>query len=103
MIDLKPEYIDILCRIFDSYCPISEIWAYGSRVYGDDHDGSDLDLVVMSFNGSQKRLSELKRLIADSDLPFLVDIVEYDCLPLPFQREIQKKGIRFYPKIHNYD
>ena len=92
---LKPEYINALCRIFDSYCPKSEIWAYGSRVYGDNHVGSDLDLVVMIFEPT-KRISELKKLISNSDLPFLVDITEYNSLPLSFQKEIREKGIVFY-------
>jgi len=96
MIDLKPEYINTLCRIFDSYCPEAEIWAYGSRVDGDSHDGSDLDIAVMSFNSSQKRISELKQLISNSNLPFLVDITEYNSLPESFQKEIRKKGIVFY-------
>ena len=98
VIDLKPAYVNTLCRIFDSYCPKSEIWAYGSRVYGDNHNGSDLDLVVMSFNSSQNKMSELKQLISDSNLPFLVDITEYSSLPESFQKEVRKKGIVFYPR-----
>lgn len=95
MIDLNREHINTLRRIFDSYCPKSEIWAYGSRVSGCNHNGSDLDLVVMIFEPT-KRISELKKLISNSDIPFLVDITEFGSLPLSFQKEIQENGIVFY-------
>lgn len=40
---IKPYQQKILTDIFDVYCPNAEIWAYGSRVGGDAHSGSDLD------------------------------------------------------------
>lgn len=49
----------MLTDIFDSYCPDAEIWAYGSRVNGDAHDGSDLDLTVKSFNSDNKDIPTL--------------------------------------------
>ena len=51
---LRPQYLKILTDIFESYCPEAEIWAYGSRVKGDAHEGSDLDMVVKSFNSNKK-------------------------------------------------
>ena len=47
---IKPEYFKMLTDIFDSYCPNAEIWAYGSRIKNEAHQGSDLDLVVKNFN-----------------------------------------------------
>ena len=96
MIDLNTKYISILKQIFDTYCKNAEIWAYGSRVNGDCHNGSDLDLVVASYNEHGKNLSELKRLINESDIPILVDISEFDTLPKSFQNEIRKNKIIFY-------
>ena len=96
MIDLNTKYISILKQIFDTYCKNAEIWAYGSRVNGDCHNGSDLDLVVVSYNEHGKNLSELKRLINESDIPILVDISEFDTLPKSFQNEIRKNKIIFY-------
>lgn len=95
-LNLKPEYAEELRKIFRAYCPKAEIWAYGSRLDGDSHDGSDLDLVVANFNDSQKNISKLKQIIIDSDIPFLVDIFELNKLPLTFQNEIRKKYIVFY-------
>ena len=73
-----------------------EIWAYGSRLKGNCHSGSDLDLVVKNFNDEGKYLYELKELLNDSDIPFLIDIQEFDYLPKSFQQEIEKSYIRIF-------
>lgn len=90
---IEPKYLKMLTDIFDSYCPNAEIWAYGSRIKGEAHDGSDLDLVVKSFNSDDAYLFELKELINESNVPFLVDIHEFDKLPQSFQDEIKKDYI----------
>ena len=35
-----------------------KLWAYGSRVDGEAHDGSDLDLVLISKDGEKVEISE---------------------------------------------
>ncbi len=96
MINLKPKHASELRKIFEEYCPDAEIWAYGSRVDGDSHDGSDLDLTVIDFHDSQKSISELKQIFTDSDIPFLIDICEFQRLPLSFQNEIKRKYMVLY-------
>ncbi len=98
MINIKQKYLNELYKIFQEYCPKAEIWAYGSRINGDSHSGSDLDLTVKSFNDDKKYLSDLKDLLNDSDIPFLIDITEYEKLPETFQKEIKKSYIKLYPK-----
>ena len=93
---IKPQYLQILLEIFKSYCPDAEIWAYGSRINGEAHEASDLDLVVKSFNDENKSLSVLKELINDSDIPIIVDILEFDKIPLSFQKEIEKDYISIF-------
>lgn len=93
---LKPEHKKMLFDIFDKYCPNAEIWAYGSRLDGDAHSGSDLDLIVKSFGSDECYLYELKELINDSNIPFIVDILEFDKLPKSFQHEILNHYIVLY-------
>ncbi len=93
---IKPEHFKMLTDIFDGYCPDAEIWAYGSRVNGDAHDGSDLDLTVKSFNSDNKDIPTLKRVLSESNIPFLIDITEFDTLPSTFQKEIVKNYIKIY-------
>lgn len=93
---IKPEYLKMLTDIFDNYCPQAEIWAYGSRIKGEAHVGSDLDLVVKNFHSDKAKLFELKELITESNIPFLVDINEYNLLPKSFQEEIKKDYVIIY-------
>ena len=92
---LRPQYLKILTDIFESYCPEAEIWAYGSRVKGEAHDSSDLDMVVRSFN-SNKNIYKLRELINDSNIPILTDILEFEKLPKTFQEEIEKEYVIIY-------
>jgi len=97
MINLLPRHFEMLRKIFEEYCPKAEIWAYGSRVHGDSHEGSDLDMTVKSFNDPSKKLRELKELLEDSRIPFLMDISEFDRLPSYFQEEIKKNYVILFP------
>lgn len=97
MINLLPRHFEMLRKIFEEYCPKAEIWAYGSRVCGDSHEGSDLDMTVKSFNDPDKKLWELKELLEESNIPFLMDITEFDRLPASFQEEIKKNHVILFP------
>jgi len=97
MINLRPKHFEMLRKIFEEYCPKAEIWAYGSRVHGDSHEGSDLDMTVKSFNDPSKKLWELKELLEDSRIPFLMDISEFDKLPDYFQEEIKQNFVILFP------
>ena len=88
----------MLTDIFEQYCPNAEIWAYGSRVNGDAHEGSDLDMVVKNFHSNTAKLSELRELITNSNIPFLTDINEFDKLPKYFQEKKIKKYVVIFNK-----
>lgn len=96
MLNVKDEYLKELKDIFTKYCQKAEIWAYGSRVKNDCHSGSDLDLVVKSFNEDNKFVYELKDLLNNSDIPFLIDIQDFEKLPKSFQDEIKKEYVRIF-------
>lgn len=96
MLSIKEEYLKELKDIFNNYCPNAEIWAYGSRIKNDCHSGSDLDLVVKNFNDGTKNIIELRTLLNSSDIPFLIDINEFDKLPSYFQEEIKKEYIKIF-------
>lgn len=87
---LRAEYLQMLVNIFNSYCPQAEIWAYGSRIKGEAHEGSDLDLVVKSFNSPNKNIYDLRTLINDSDIPIIVELLDFNNIPASFQEEILK-------------
>lgn len=45
---LLPRHWEMLVALLREHLPGIEVWAYGSRVNGQSHDGSDLDLVLRS-------------------------------------------------------
>ena len=100
-INLKKEDYNILYNIFNNYCPKAEIWAYGSRITENSHSGSDLDLIVKKFNDKNKNIIELKQLLIDSNIPFLIDIYEYDSLYNSFKEEINKNYVVLFNNKNN--
>ena len=93
---LEEKFFDEIKSIIKQTYPKAIVWAYGSRVDGTAHAGSDLDLVVKDFGQKDAYLFELKEELKESNVPFLIDIFEFDKLPLSFQKEIEKNYIVFY-------
>ena len=92
---IEPKYLEMLLDILKDFCPNSKVYAYGSRISGKSHDGSDLDLVIKNFP-SDKRLFELKELLSESNIPFLIDVNIYENLPQSFQEEIDKNNVELF-------
>jgi predicted nucleotidyltransferase len=89
---LKSKYKQILLDIFSELTIPVEIWAYGSRVNGSAHEGSDLDLVVITPNREKlpvEILMELKEKIRDSNIPILVELFDWSRLPQSFLDNIE--------------
>lgn len=69
-----------------------EVWAYGSRVTGEAHDGSDLDLVIRSHDLQKlpiDALLDIKEKIQQSNIPIVVELFDWARLPQSFQRNIE--------------
>ncbi len=100
-LQLRPDHRHELLRLIAAHFPREEVWAYGSRANGTAHDTSDLDLVVRHPGELQLRqgsaLGELKAALSDSNLPFLVDLVDWAALPPSFCANILAQHIPFYP------
>ena len=76
------------------HLPEVEVWAYGSRVTGRAHDGSDLDLALRAPGGAgiePARLGAFERALEASTIPFLVQPHDWARLPERFRREIERR------------
>ena len=93
---IKQEYLTEIRAIIKRLYPNAVVWAYGSRVDGDAHSGSDLDLAVKDFGQKDASIATLKEAFVESNIPFLIDIAEFDKLPISFRQEIEKKYIVIY-------
>jgi uncharacterized protein len=95
-LNLKPDHLRMLLDILKAHAPEAEVWAYGSRVKGDGHDGSDLDLVLRNPAGLDqpiKQLAALRGALSESNLPILVDVLDWARLPDHFRREIERQHV----------
>ncbi|MEX2588607.1 MAG: nucleotidyltransferase domain-containing protein [Chitinophagales bacterium] len=81
-----------LLEIFNKVELPFEVWAYGSRVNGKAHEGSDLDLVIRTQNLQELPfdiLSSLKENIRESNIPIVVELFDWARLPESFHRNIE--------------
>ena len=93
---LSSRHREILEALLREHLPGIEVWAYGSRVNGESHDGSDLDLVLRA-PGLQEvpigPLADFTEALHDSTLPFLVEVRDWARLPERFHKEIEREYV----------
>ena len=79
-----------------------EVWAYGSRVSGKAHEGSDLDLVMRGRNLEKLPidvLAEVKEKIQQSNIPIVVDLFDWARLPESFHHNIEAQYEVLYSNL----
>ena len=91
-LNLPRRYREQLEALLRQHVPGVEVWAYGSRVSGDSHEGSDLDLVLRSptlepLGGEYLDLIEA---LEESNIPILIQAYDWARLPESFHREIEQ-------------
>ena len=90
---LKPRHRAVIEGLLKKHLPGVEVWAYGSRVNGRSHDGSDLDLVLRARKLKEIPIGPLDELwdaLRESTIPFLVEARDWARLPESFHREIER-------------
>ena len=91
MIDITPQELTTVQRLIITYFPDVEIRVFGSRYSGQARTYSDLDIVLV---GKQKldwlQMSHLREALAESDLPFRVEVQDWHTLSLSFQQIIEQ-------------
>jgi predicted nucleotidyltransferase len=96
MLNLRPKDKEAICRIAkESFNSPIKILAYGSRVNGDSHDTSDLDLVIKPQGLKPVNLEEINRFrekLQDSTIPIIVQVMDWSRIPDSFKVNIQKRN-----------
>ena len=92
---LPSRYREQLEELLRRYVPDAEVWAYGSRVTGASHDGSDLDLVLRSptLEPLGDGYLDLLDALEQSNIPILVQAHDWARLPGSFHREIERNYV----------
>ena len=92
-LNLNARHREQIERLLREHVPGVEVWAYGSRVDGRSHEGSDLDLVLRGGDLRPIPLNALRGLeeaLRDSAIPFIVEVRDWARLPETFHREIER-------------
>ena len=95
-LDLPSRYRGQIVALLRKHVPDAEVWAYGSRVNGKSHEGSDLDLVVRTPDLKPLptgQLADLIEAIEQSTVPILVQTHDWARLPESFHREIEREHV----------
>lgn len=95
-LQLLSSHLALLRELLHQHVPQAQVWAYGSRVSGGAHEGSDLDLVLRTpsnLAASCEGWMELKSAQEESTLPILVDVHDWAYLSVEFRRNIEREYV----------
>ena len=99
-IDLAARHLEAVRAILAAHVPQAEVWAFGSRVNGGAHDGSDLDLVLRNPEGLDQPIPGRTGLITafqESMIPIFVEVHDWALLPAAFRTEIERSYLPIVP------
>ena len=91
-LQLPARYLVMVQDILREHLPQADVWAYGSRVHGDSYEASDLDLVArdpVDLCREIPALWSVQQAFVDSDLPIIVQIVDWARISRAFHAEIE--------------
>ncbi|MDY6850375.1 MAG: nucleotidyltransferase domain-containing protein [Thermodesulfobacteriota bacterium] len=92
---VRPAEMEMVLKIFRTYVPRLDVWAFGSRVHGENlKPFSDLDLAIMAENPLDPgRMAELKEAFTESALPFKVDVLDWSTTGERFRQVIKENYV----------
>jgi len=87
--------LETILQIFNKELPNVEIQAFGSRVAGTEPSPeADLDLAIVAGHViSLERMIAIERSLAESGLPFAVDVFDFAKLTNEFKNTIEKENV----------
>jgi predicted nucleotidyltransferase len=96
LVDLPLQHMQTLLRLLAEHTPQAEVWAFGSRINGTGHEGSDLDIVLRNsadLKHSTEGYFELKEAMQESSLPILIEMHDWAHIPASFHAEINRHHV----------
>ena len=88
-LDITDEQREIIQLLIKKYLPDTLVWAFGSRVQYKAKKESDLDLAAFIKPEQNSDFFELKDAFEESDLPFRVDLLDWNKIPENFKENIE--------------
>ena len=89
--DISNEHLKIIRDLLGKHVPEVEVRAFGSRVNGHAKPHSDLDIALMTSTVlSPSAIALLKADFSESDLPFKVDVLDWQAISDSFRKLIEQ-------------
>jgi predicted nucleotidyltransferase len=96
-IAVSADHLRLLLEQIECCIPTATVWAFGSRVKGTHLPASDLDLAVhCDKKNARNGIPKLKDALEESNLPFKVQILDFNRLPKNMQENIKEKYVEIY-------
>lgn len=95
-LDLSARHLSELRALLNRHVPDAEVWAFGSRVAGDAHEGSDLDLMLRNPRQPAQPVAgraDLCEALQTSALPMLVEVHDASLVPADFHAAIEQRYV----------
>jgi len=93
MIDLDEKSLWTVKTILRDRVPDCKVIAFGSRVTGTAEKFSDLDLALVSESTMDwRRIESIKDAFSESDLPIMVDVLDWNTLSESFRAIITERS-----------
>lgn len=90
-IQVKPEQMSLIKSILDKNIPNHDVFAFGSRTTGLAKPHSDLDLCIKGKDElSLNQLAMLREEFSESNLPFRIDLIDWNNITPLFKAAIEK-------------
>jgi type I restriction enzyme S subunit len=84
----------IISAILQKHLPKITVWVFGSRAKRQAKKYSDLDLAIVSKDPLEiSTIASLNEAFEESNLPFKVDVLEWNLLSPSFQKIIEENHI----------
>lgn len=99
-LDLPVKWLEMIQQILAQHLPDAEVIVYGSRVTGTAYQGNDLDLVVRNPRNllvATGNLGKVSEVFSESNVPILIDILDWAQIPESFREEIERTGVVIFP------
>jgi predicted nucleotidyltransferase len=88
-IDISTQDKDLICKILKSFFPNVNILVFGSRIDGRAKPYSDLDIALDTGSKiSLSMLSQIHAALAQTNIPFKVDITDLHSVSEDFKKHI---------------
>lgn len=94
-IQVEPEQMSLIKSILIKNIPDCDVFAFGSRTTGRAKPHSDLDLCIKGKDElSLNQLAILREAFTESNLPFRVDLIDWNNIQPLFKAAIEKEWLQ---------